>query len=196
MTKQVGSMNTDRLSAWFDDELDKKELDELLLDFETDEAQQGQYFAYQTLRTAMHGNLEVLDCKDCQPGITRLMAALDEEKPLKKTFLDEIKGLVDFNVVATGLRRNWAPLAAATVAVSAVLFYPAKEAVQPAEVLIQERQAGSILRASATQVDVMTDGKIDGYLSAHEGVSAVAVPHGGGLASLRTIVHSDDEMTQ
>ena len=184
-------MNTDRMSAWLDDELGKTEFDALVSDMVSEE-QRAQYFAYGTVRAVIQGSHDSGDYVDHSAAISRLFARLDEEPPVKKTVLDQFRQAINVEVLSYSLRRNWAPLAAAAAVVSVVLLYPAQRPQGTEAILIQERQAGSVIQASATEADIMTNGHIDGYLNAHEGVAAVAVPHGGGLASLRTIVHSND----
>lgn len=184
-------MNTDRMSTWLDDELEKTELETLLSEFSS-EGRQEEYFVYQAMRSAMQGRQEIGTYADHSSAIGRLLAKLDEEPPVKKTALDHIKHFINVEALSHSLRRNWVPLTTAVAAVSAVMFYPVQnEPRTPAE-LIQQTPSGSIVRASATEITEITDGRIDGYLHAHEGIAAVAVPHGGGLASLRTIVYSED----
>ena len=114
-------MNTDRVSAWFDDELDKAELETLHSDFSSKELQ-SQYFVYHSVHSAMRGSQDAADYMDHSPAISKLLSKLDEEPSAKKTVLDQMKSFINLEPLVYSLKQNLVPFIVAVAAVSVVIF--------------------------------------------------------------------------
>ena len=186
-------MKTDRISAWFDDELDKAEVDSLIQDL-SEPDQHIHYQSYDLVSKAMHASLMPEDCMDHSDAISRLLLALDEEAKPKQSLFQKIYALLFPESLFVTLRQNWVSLAAVAAAVSIVLLYPVRQegtTIEGATFAQPSRAGYSVIRASTDQLGNPFGDDIDDYIFAHESVSAIASPVGGGLASIRSIVHSD-----
>ena len=189
-------METDRISAWFDKELDKTELDAFCRDISAEECM-SRYEAYRLMQAAIQGKKESLDYQDYTPAMLKLLSALDQESIVEKTWQQRLKELLPIQPLVEAVRFHWMPLGAAlTVVFGVVFFYPNEETHERVISATQGTQAitgGSypVIRATATQLGVISGNEIDDYISAHEGVSIAAAFTSGGLGSLRSIVHSD-----